>query len=386
MGPTVKLGFDGSVASVPGGTATYAVQLVRNLLDQHPDWDFYLYFRTPNPINQLEAYGMRPNVHVRFLGAGPNLWRVQSIMPSRLRADGIDVFHSPGYFLPISWGGPQVVTIHDLNIYRQIWARARSANFLGWLDLAVQTPLAAWRAERVIVDSTSGADDVCKLLRISRTKVDTIPLAADPFYEEAPTSTELKALTHLVKARPYVLYAGVLSRPKNLENLIRAFHTSELATSGVDLLLAGSDHHGYGRILERTATELGLSQNVRLLGFVSQPMLRALYSESLCTVLPSYGEGFGLPLVEAMACGAPIVAADRQSMPEVIGTAGPLFEPGDTTGLASILHRIANDPDHRRTLQAGSKQRKLAFSWTRTAESTAAAYLRACRDRSGSEP
>jgi glycosyltransferase involved in cell wall biosynthesis len=285
----------------------------------------------------------------------------------------VDVYHSLGYFLPLRWAGPKVVTIHDLNIYLNWRNWLRSRRLLNWADMAVQTPFAVRAADRIITDSQFSKDSICRTLRVDPNRVATIPLAPDAFFDEQPATNEIEEARTTTGGAPFALYVGVLSPQKNLGMLIKAFAASSLPRAGARLVLAGTDR-GHGSSLRATAASSGVSKEVLLPGFVSRPVLRALYHEALVVVLPSHGEGFGLPVVEAMAAGTPVLAANRQSLPEVVGDAGCLFEPDDVSGLSSLLTRMSEDPAFRSDLVRRGRARRQSFSWTAAAEATTAIY------------
>jgi glycosyltransferase involved in cell wall biosynthesis len=370
----VRVGFDASVASgQPGGTGTYAIQLVNALVALKPDWTFILYFRDDTQPNPLLTEPAAPNVSRVVVPGSPSSWRIQVKLPPQLQRDRIDLFHAPGPFVPLRWRGPKIVTIHDLNLYRQARNWMRPGTLLPWLDLAVQTPLSAHAARRIIVDSEDTLVDL-RLLRVNPTNVRVIPLAPDPFFDATATEAEMAAAGALASGKPFVLFVGVLSPQKNLRGLLEAFARAGLAEQGVALVIAGKDTAGYAEVLRRDAQRLGIAEAITLPGYVSQSMLRGLYGRALGLVLPSHGEGFGLPLVEAMAAGTPILAANRQALPRVLGGGGSLFDPDDIDALASLLQRLWQDPAFRSDLCDRARSRRRHFSWQRTADATAHVY------------
>lgn len=375
----MRIGFDASVASgQPGGTGTYAVQLVKALIACYPDWTFFLYFRRtdqPNPLLTIPTDG--GDIHRVTVPGNPNGWRVQVAMPAQLRRDGIDVYHAPGPFLPIRWRGPKVVTIHDLNVYRHIGNWMRRKTFLTWADLALEMPIAASIASRIIAVSEATRAGLRRLPWLSARSIRVIPEAPDPFFDVQPSEAEVEAAQQVAGGKPFVLFVGVLSPMKNLPGLIEAFAASMLPAQGVNLVLAGRDESGFGAVLERYAARRGVASQLKLPGYVPQATLRGLYANALCLVLPSHGEGFGLPVVEAMASGAPILAANRQAIPEVVGSGGLLFDPAQPAALTALLNRIWQDDGLRAELRERARRRRKDFSWTKTAEATAAVYLEA---------
>ena len=171
-----------------------------------------------------------------------------------------------------------------------------------------------------------------------------------------------------------MLFVGILSPQKNLGLLVRAFARSGLGKDGVSVVLAGSDREGEGAALTRLAASLGIAESLNVTGYVSKAQLRALYHRADAVVLPSHGEGFGLPLVEAMAGGAPVLAARAQSLPEVVGEGGELFPPDDVEALASLLRRVHDDARFRADLVRRGRMRRSDFSWKPAAKATAAVY------------
>src|SRR6202171_2424286 len=377
----MRIGFDASVASgQPGGTGTYAVQLLNALISQRPDWTFFLYFRRadqPNPL--LTMPSGNSNVHRVTVPGSPNTWRVQVALPRRLRQDRIDVYHSPGPFLPLRWRGPKVVTIHDLNIYLNVRNWLRPKTLLAWADLALQTPFSARVASRVITASNAARADLQRLLRVRRDAIRVIPDAPDPFFDALPSPAERSAVHEITSGKPYVLFVGVLSPQKNLRRLLLAFAQSSLPAEGINVVLAGRDESDYGAVLQRLARRLNIDSLLKLPGYVPRSTLRGLYAGALCLVMPSHGEGFGLPVVEAMALGAPIIAANRQAIPEVVGEGGLLFNPDDSNELVTLLNRVSTDAPLREDLSERARLRRKDFSWEKTAALTADVYLEAAR-------
>ena len=371
----LRIGLDASVIfSSVGGTRVYATQLLNSLLEARPDWTFFLYTRNQTQASGVEKQFRSGTVRSLPVSGSPNVWRLQVRLPGRLRSDRIDVYHSLGYFLPLRWAGPKVVTIHDLNMYMNWRSWMRPLTLTSWADLVLETPLAAARSARIVTDSEFSKVSICRLLRIAPEKVTVIPLAPDDFFDAAPVIDELVAARKLTGPGPFVLSVGVLAPQKNLQTVIKAFATSGLHAKGGKLLLAGSDRAGYSHILRAVARESGVDDGVLMPGFVPREVLRALYHETLSVVLASHGEGFGLPIVEAMACGAPVIAANRQSLPEVVGDAGVLFEPQDVVTLGRALSRMYDEPGFRSELIDRGRRRRAQFSWRSAAEATAAIY------------
>jgi glycosyltransferase involved in cell wall biosynthesis len=371
----LRVGLDASVVfSSVGGTRTYAVELITAMLRERPDWRFILYARDPGQADELRAMWPANNAEARVVGGSPNTLRLQSRLPGALAEDRVDLYHSLGYFLPLRWRGPKVVTMHDMNVYAS-WRRwLRPKKIVNWADMAVQIPFAARAASRIVTDSGASKELIVQILHVDAEKVSVIPLAADDFFAAAPSADETAEAARVAGGDRYVLFVGIISAQKNLGLLVRAFAASGIARDGCRLVLAGSDREGEGAALRRLATSAGAGDSLVVTEFVSRPVLRALYHGAMVTVLPSHGEGFGLPLVEAMAAGCPVVAARTQSLPEVLGDGGELFAPDDVDALARLLARLAHDEAYHDDLAARALARRASFAWTATARATAAVY------------
>jgi glycosyltransferase involved in cell wall biosynthesis len=202
-----------------------------------------------------------------------------------------------------------------------------------------------------------------------------VPLGVDPrrFHPDRPTD-ELPARFGLVEGERYVIYVGSEDPRKNLPALWRAFARVLARHPEARLLKVGTAHHQAERArLEELGRQLGIASAVRFLGQVSDEALRSLYGLAAVCVVPSLYEGFGLPVLEAMACGAPVVCSNRTSLPEVAGDAALLAEP-EPESLAAAIEQVLADPARQDDLRQRGLRRAAAYTWRRTAEQTAAAY------------
>ena len=198
------------------------------------------------------------------------------------------------------------------------------------------------------------------------------PEAADPVFSQPVKDVDRVRVTdrHGL-ARPYVFYVGGWEARKNLPLLLRGFAGASI--EGVDLVLAGG-REGEREGLADLADSLGIGGALKLLGWVDDVDLPALYAGALCLAYPSEYEGFGLQVCEAFAVGCPVLAARATSLPEVVGSGGETFDLDDPGELASLLRRVATDPEFRGELSRRARARSAEFSWRRTAEATAEVY------------
>jgi glycosyltransferase involved in cell wall biosynthesis len=295
--------------------------------------------------------------------------------PRAAQKSGADLAHVPYFgsaFLPRI---PTVVTVHDL-IPLVLPA------YRGTLKVQAYTRLvsmAAQRAQWIIADSVASQRDIIRLLGIPESKVRVIYLAADERYRPVTDPAQLST----VRAKyglpeQYVLYLGGFDQRKNLPNLLRAF-TKVARGMGQDCWLAIAGRLPAQRTplfpdVERLVTELDLTKNVDFIGEVDEVDKPALYTLAGCFAWPSCYEGFGLPVLEAMACGTPIVAGNRGSLPEIVGNAGFLVEPDDINRMAGAIIASLIDEPLRREHRAKGLAQSAKFSWQKCAAETVEVY------------
>ena len=287
-------------------------------------------------------------------GPGPELVWEQVLLPRTLRRRQAALIHAPNCFLPLRRPCPGVVTVHDLAFedYPEDFAR-----LTGW-KYRTFTPRCARSAERVICVSEYTRRDLCERYGVDPGRTRTIHSAPCLPIGDAPPPPG-----------PYLLAVGDLRRKKNLVRLVRAF--GRLHADGLPhrLVLAGLDA---GEAAAIRATAAGAP--VELTGYVDDARLDALMRGADLLVYPSVYEGFGLVIVEAMARGCPVAAADATALPEAAGGAAALFDPLDEEDMAATIRGVVDDDDRRADLVTRGRARVAELSWDRTAELTAAVY------------
>lgn len=292
----------------------------------------------------------------------------QTVLPLWSAVDRLDVLHSPVNVLPRASPAPGVLTIHDLSFLRL--PDRLSASRRRYLSVAART--SARHARRIIAVSESTRDDVVELLGVPPERVTVIPLAADERYRPADEMAigAFRARKNL--AEPFVLFVGTLEPRKNVSTLLRAFAalSKEIPHK---LVLVGAQGWMTAEMYE-TLQRLGLADRVRLTGFVPVEELPLWYSAADVFAFPSSYEGFGLPPLEAMACGAAVITSAVSSLPEVVGDAAVIVPPGDVDELAGALRRVLADPKLRADLGRKGIVRAGLFSWERMAQQTAQVY------------
>ena len=363
------IGIDASrsVVAERTGTENYSLYLIRALLELGQAHRFTLYFREEPPEG---LFVRNDRVGWRVMPF-PRLW-THARLAFELARHPPDVFYVPSHVLPCFHPPRCVATVHDLGYLHHPEAhRRRDRWYLHWA-----TRLSARGAQRVVVDSRATENDLVSRYGIDPRKVVVAYPAGSEGFAPVTDQRDLDAMRRRYgTGASYFLYVGTLQARKNLPTLIRAF--ASLAESGdiggdVKLVLAGKAGWLCQGILELAHKSLARDRLV-VTGYVASEDLPALLSGALAYVLPSWYEGFGLPLLEAMACDTPVICSNVSSLPEVAGDAALLIDPRDGSALAQAMARIYKDPALREALVTRGRERVGAFSWRRCAEKVLAA-------------
>jgi glycosyltransferase involved in cell wall biosynthesis len=303
-----------------------------------------------------------PGVTVRPLAAPVTAWWDQVTLPRALREDRAAVLLSPYYKTPLRSPCPSVITIHDLFFIGYPGRRRPFAD-------AVRTAAArlyARRAHGIVADSQHSARALVERLRVAPARITVVPVALGPEFEPSILLAARRARYAVGAA--YVLYVGNFMPHKNLRRLLRAWAlVPETLRGRHRLVLAGGDHERR-RPLHALAVALGIADSVVFPGRVEDADLPGLYSGASVVVLPSTEEGFGLPAVEAMACGAPVIVSDRGALPEVTGGAAVIVDADKEDALASAIVAVLVDRQHAGVLRRRGLARARAFAPAHTAE------------------
>ena len=366
-----------SVGAQLAGNETYATNLIEALagIDQTNEYTLFVTRRAA-----IDRFANRwPNFKVKQTFPHTPLVRIPLTLSAALRRRRVDVLHvqyTASPFAPC----PVVATIHDLSFEHlpETFNRRSRAQ----LHLTVRHT--ARRAKQILTLSEFSRDDIIKTYDIDPARVFVTPAAAPPDFAPVTDSTELQRIrTTYGIGREYILSLGSIQPRKNLVRLIGAY--SSLRRLHPDLKLPQLVLAGKRGWLEkeifRAAGENELSRDILFTGYVPDKDLPGLYSGSLCFAYPSYFEGFGLPVVEAMQCGAPVIAGNRTSLPEVVGNAGVLVDPFSEAEIAQALARMIGDSGYRDELRGKGIERARVFNWQTTARLTLQAYERAAKRR-----
>ncbi len=357
------------------GIGLYTRELLRHLPGLDGSVRYTVLFDRPEVMErEMAGTGAAANVTPLLVRWGLFSPASQAHLPGLLRRLDAQVFHSPNYMMPYLAFPPggrgavrAVVTIHDLIplLFPQYTPRALKTRFLPVFRFVIRE--AARRATRILVPSRSTAEDVIRELRVPaarRGHVVVTPEASNPAYRPDPATRP---------AGPVVLFVGRRDPYKNLPALVRAFARVVRAVPSARLVVVGPPDPRYPEA-EAAAREVRLGDAIEWRGYVDGPGLVRAYREAAVFALPSRYEGFGLPVLEAMACGTPVVCGNGSSLPEVAGDAALLVPPDDEGEIAAALVRVLTDAPFADALRDRGLRRAAQFSWERTARLTLDAY------------
>lgn len=340
------------------GKGRYARELVTGLMHR-PHVHLILYCRdTPN-------FPLTPSVTVVLVERLGR--RVQWQMTRDAKRRGAQVFFAPTAYLPVLFSVlPTVLTIHDLAIF--VDRRSRPATRT-WLAERWLLPLAVRRAKHIVVDSQSTARDLTRLLHVSHITVTPLGYNAKQFTATAHTTD--KAVIKKYRLPPnFFLFIGTLEPRKNIVGLIESYGDLPSNIQRDHPLVIGGKEGWYYEAIFATVRRRHLEKAIYFLGRAADADLAPLYRQCLGFVFPSFYEGFGLPVLEAMACGAPTITSNVSSLPEVVGECGLLVSPNNRPALTQALMRLATDSDLRQKLHQQSPRQAQTFTWPKTVAAT----------------
>jgi glycosyltransferase involved in cell wall biosynthesis len=367
----VRIAIDARTIAAPKtGDRTYCLNLVRALAEVDTENEYHLCTASQSPL----ADGLGRTMRQEVIPASPAWTWTPIQFPRALRRLAASVAHVQ-YFIPPIAPCPVVTAIHDISFHRHPeWFPLKHRTLLNLL-----VPVAARNAARVIVGSAHTRDELVTCYDLPPEKVVVTPYAADPIYAPIPADQAREAVAKRFGVRDaYVLAVGVIQPRKNLPRLVRAF--ARVADQFPHrLLLVGKQGWAAEELL--AAIDLArLAERVQFTGYVADADLPALYAAADLFVYPSLYEGFGLPTLEAMACGTPVLTANTTSLPEVVGDAAVTVDPSDEAAIASALEELLRSPERRAALRERGLARAALFSWHETARRTLAVYEDAARN------
>lgn len=359
-----------SVGARLGGNESYAVNLIEALAQIDEVNDYTLYVTTTEARDRFHQRW--PNFKVRSTLPHTPLIRIPLTLSAELRKHPVDVLHVQ-FTAPPFCPCPVVVSIHDLSfehLPHTFHRRSRT-------QLRLTVRHSAKRAAKILTLSEHTRRDVIETYGIAPERITAIPLAAPRHFSPVEDNRELQRVRHNYGIDgPYILSVGSIQPRKNLARLINAYASLRGKYAEAELpklVLVGKRAWLYDETM-RALTQTGLKESVILTGYVPETDLPALYSSALCFVYPSYFEGFGLPPLEAMKCGAPVIVGNQTSLPEVVGDAALTVDPYDVSSIAAAIERLVKDSDLRRELSVKGRSRAETFDWRETARRTLQIY------------
>ena len=362
------------------GIGRYAFNLAFHLATLSPEDDFVI-LHDPHARNtryDLGELAAMPNVTMVPAPASVFSLKQQVLLPRLARRFRLALYHCPYYLIPYLLPCPTIATVHDLIPYLHPESLP-NPRLRGLFMLIVRMTLA--RSKHVLVDSEATRRDILRIAHTRPGRVSTVPLAADSAFRPYLESETAPVRARLGLGRPYLLYLGINKPHKNLVRLVQAWGALPPAVrDGHMLVLAGWEDPRYSEVRE-CVSQLGLAAQVRFLGGVESEDVPLLYAGALGFVFPSVYEGFGLPVLEAMASGAPVACAHSSSLPEIVGEAALTFDPENVKAIRDALGRLLTEPDLRQRLGSEGRLRAENYTWRRTAAETLDVYRQVAAGR-----
>jgi glycosyltransferase involved in cell wall biosynthesis len=353
------------------GLHTYSYQLLRHLPSEGRRLDYAAFVNDPDYVppagvvlHRASRWSQRPALRIA--------WE-QAALPLAARRQEVDLLHGLAYVLPLAAGMPGVVTVHDLTfrLFPEAFAPGNR------LYLSTMTAASCRRARRIIAVSQATADDVEHLLHIPRERIDVVYNGVDDSFAQKSRADVDAFRREAGWPERFILSVGTIEPRKNYMMLLDAYALyRQRVTAAVPLLIGGGRGWDFEAVFSHVAA-LALEPHVRFLGFVPGAVLPWLYSAASLFVYPSFYEGFGLPLAEAMACGVPAITTTASSLPEVAGSAAITVNPQDAEALAAAMVAVLKDSDRQEAMRRAGLAQSERFRWPVAVAATAAVYERA---------
>ena len=379
----MRIGIDATTWWNRRGFGRFTRRLLQAMFEQNFGHQFILFVDhppTPEMVREnVRVVSVRTSATVTETAVAEGNRSIRDIWAFRrtVRRERPDVMYFPAVYswLPVGPGIPTVVTFHDAiaEHFTSLVLPHRRGRVL-W---NVKTWLAKRSATRITTVSHAAAAEIERFLAIPRDQLAVIYEAAGHQFAPVTATSSKRALRDRLGIAPdrrYILYVGGIAPHKNLDGLVRAFALAAASPgmSDVDLVFAGDPagdgfHSSHGSLLQVIAELPAISYRVKFTGFVPDEDLPTLYSDALTVAMPAFSEGFGLPAVEAIACGTPVIATGGGAVAEIVGEAGRFFDPNDVASMANVIIEIATEPQLVDYLRSRCLERARCFSWTSSA-------------------
>ena len=368
----MRVGLDARFLAQPGsGVHRYVANLLLWLPEVAPEHEYFVYYCASTKAGLPES--MSGRVRLRPIAGPPSLFSFSPVLLLTQKRDRLDLFHSTAYTLPAVNLTATVLTLHDLTFeVHPAWYASRQGNFF-----RAYIRYSAMRANRIIADSEATQADIRRYYGLPPKKVSVVYLggAASHFAPMDRSQALEQVRRHSGLAGPFLLYVGAIHERKNMRRLIEAYGLARRTSTFLHrLLIVGAGREAQLAELDRLIAGLGLSGHVKRLPPVNDDLLPIYFAAAEAFIYPSLYEGFGLPIVEAMAMGTPVITSRSSSLAEVAGPAAVLVDPRDVSDMAGGIARILTSPELRAELSARGLERARQFSWASCARETAQVY------------
>jgi glycosyltransferase involved in cell wall biosynthesis len=370
----MRIAIDASTISTQGGPRTYVLGLVEALLRLDHDNEYVIFYNDPVHLGRFPSAR-----EIVLPGKSPlaRLWREHVVLPLACRREGINVLHCPKSAIPYFSPCPTVVTLHDLIPYNQ----PHFEKFAARLYWRLQIPIAARRSDYIITISEHARREISTQFAVPDSKISVIFNGFDRQMLKPRTNEDgTRIRSRYSLPEQYILYVGTIQPRKNIISLIEAYaRLSREEESVGKLVIVGRKGWLYDDLFARI-TALGVSDRVIFTGFVPDEDLPYIYDGAALFVYLSLSEGFGIPPLEAMACGVPVIVSNMTAVPEVVGDAGITLEPTDIEQVVAAMKKVLFNASLAADMQSRGIARAAQFSWDAAACQVLAVYRRVNAD------
>ena len=350
------------------GVGHYIKNLISSLSNIDDANEYFLFVSSENRCHFKDLKSNFRLVQAPSDRAMRLIWE-QSVLPWTLKQKRVDVFHGPTFIAPLVKTCPQIVTIHDMTFH----LTPKRHELHKRIYFGKMIPTMIQRSDLVIAISQSTKNDLLRFVKTREDKICVIHHGVEPRFQPVRDEEQLaKVRQKYDLPREFILFVGLIEPRKNLKALVDAYVSDSLPRE-FDLVLAGNLGWNYSGLRDKIA-QSGAQNQIRMPGYIADADLPALYSMAATFVYPSLYEGFGLPVLEAMACGAPVITSSVSAMPEVAGDAAILVDPNCVRALADAMQSALKDCRLRHSLSKRGRERAQLFTWEQTARKTLEAY------------
>lgn len=370
----MRIGIDARFYGPIGkGLGRYTQKLIENLENIDHENQYVIFLRQENRDDYKPH---NPNFQKVIADYRWYSLREQLAMPLKIRESKLDLMHFPHFNVPVFYFGKFVVTIHDLILTQYPTVRASTLGpilykFKHWAYHLVIAS-AVQRAKLIITVSNYTQSQIIKHFKIDQNKIKVIYEGLDPIVKQESLLQKSILEKYQVK-KPYLLYVGNAYPHKNLETLLKAFKKFMQKNPNYFLVLVGKEDYFFA-LLKKQTKNLGIEKNVIFSGFVTDLDLPCLYQNASLYIFPSFCEGFGLPPLEAMSYGVPVISSNASSLPEILGEAAHYFDPHNEDELVKAIEKLISDDHLKNSLIAKGFERVKNFNWQKLAKATLSLY------------